>query len=188
TPEPSSLARQWVELAQRMLVCARMFRNELGQRAGRWQLSEPELAMLWTCREAPTEGFSQTELAQRLAVSAAGVSGLVEQLRGAGLLEGHRTTPDRRRQFWKLTPAGEATLQTILADVSGMVRRIDIQLGESKLSDQQTPEVESREEDWQRLVRMLDELIDAHTRQSNHPQRSQRRTASFESNKRKGAA
>ncbi len=175
-------------MAQRMQVCARIFRNELGQRAGRWQLSEPELSMLWTCREAPAEGFSQTELARRLAVSAAGVSGLVEQLRGAGLLEGNRAMPDRRRQVWRLTPAGEATLQTILADLSGVVSQIDIQLGESKPSDHQAGEVESREENWQRLVRTLDELIGAHTQQNNRPERPQRQSASFKDSKSKGAA
>ena len=58
-----------------------------------------------------------TCLAAALATSAGQVSTLVEQLRRRGLLVGHRPKADRRRQHWRITPAGRAKLQAILADL-----------------------------------------------------------------------
>jgi DNA-binding MarR family transcriptional regulator len=106
-----------------------MFRDELSRRAGRWHLSEPEFAMLWACREALPRGVGQSELAPRLAVSAAQVSGLVEKLRSQGLLQGRRAATDRRRQFWRLTPQGQATLQANLDDMADWAAQLDAQLG-----------------------------------------------------------
>jgi DNA-binding MarR family transcriptional regulator len=160
TPEPDSRATQWVELAQRVLVCARMLRNELGQQAGRWQLSEPEFSLLWVCCKAPPLGFSQNELADKLAVSAAQISGLVEQLRGAGLLQGRRAATDRRRQLWRLTDAGETTLRTILADTSALVDRVvaDDQSDDGKSTEGKSTDKQPQENDWRRLLRSLSEL------------------------------
>ncbi len=64
-----------------------------------------------------------------MAVSPAHVSGLVEQLRRKGLLEGHRPVTDRRRQLWRLTPDGCKTLETLVADCSG---RLDEWLGSNQ--------------------------------------------------------
>lgn len=124
-PEPSEPAARLIELAERILVCGRMFRDELTQQTGRWQLSGPEFSVLWVCRGAPSAGLGQSEFAAKLAVSAAKVSGLVERLRRQGLLEGRRAEADRRRQLWRLTTAGRARLQAVLADLADWAGPLD---------------------------------------------------------------
>ncbi len=118
-----------MEVAEQILACGRMFRDRLSQQIGNRELSQPEFALLWACRRAPRAGLSQSELAAVLAISAAQVSGLVEKLRCHGLLCGRRTRPDRRRQLWKLTPAGRTRLQTVLADMVDWAAALDERLG-----------------------------------------------------------
>lgn len=122
-------AARWVALAQRMLACSRAFRDELAHYAADWPINEQEFLLLWTCREAPPAGVSQTELAERLAVSAAQVSGLVEKLRCERFLEGHRGEHDRRRQLWRLTPEGQTLLAGCLADLVAWAESLDRRLG-----------------------------------------------------------
>ncbi len=120
-----SPVERWVALAQRVLACARALREELSCRAAAWPVSEQEFLLLWNCREAPADGVGQTELAARLAVSAAQVSGLVERLRCGGMLECRRAAHDRRRQLWRLTSAGHATLDACLADLAALAQRLN---------------------------------------------------------------
>ena len=127
--EPKDPAARWIELAERTLVCGRMFRDGLARQAGRRQLSAAEFSILWACRRAPPAGLGQNELAANLAVSAAQVSGLVEQLRRKGFLQGHRAEYDRRCQLWRVTPAGRAKLQAALAGVADLAGRLEDQLG-----------------------------------------------------------
>ena len=127
--ESSPAAVRWVGLAERILVCGRILRDELVRDAGRCRLSEPEFSLLWACRDAPPTGLGQNELAARLAVSAAQVSGLVERLRVAELLEGRRGQTDRRRQLWRLTPAGQAALAASLTHVADWAEQLDRRLG-----------------------------------------------------------
>lgn len=102
--------------------------------------------MLWACRRTPPGGLPQQELAAAMAVSAAQVSVLVEQLRRQGLLQGRRAQNDRRRQLWRLTPAGRARLQDVLADLSDWARAAADRLGA---------------DGPQALGRLLDGLIDS---------------------------
>jgi len=127
--EPDGSARQCIELAERISVCGRKLHDELSHLVGRWQLSPPQFSLLWACRHARAEGFSQNQLAGVMAVSPAHVSGLVEQLRRKGLLEGRRAAVDRRRQLWRLTPDGRDTLEALIADCSG---RLDDWLGDNQ--------------------------------------------------------
>ena len=85
--------------------------------------------MLLACREASPAGLEQKELAAILAVSASQVSGLVEQLRRRGLLQGSRAANDRRRQLWQLTPTGRVRLQDILSDLADWTDPLDGELG-----------------------------------------------------------
>jgi len=143
-PPAGQAAAQWLALAERVVRCHRMFREELARHAARWQLSEPEFLLLWACRQAPGCGVAQSKLAARLAVSAAQISGLVEKLRLDGLLEGRRAQRDRRRQLWRLTPAGEATLQAGLAEMADWTGVLDSRLGARGA---------------RRLIRLLDRLV-----------------------------
>ena len=49
-----------------------------------FDLSEPELQLLWCLRQEPGEGVDQTTIAQRLVFSPAQVSAMVERLRRQG--------------------------------------------------------------------------------------------------------
>ncbi len=106
----------WVEFAERVLVCARRVRVRLSALAIRYGLSEAEIEMLWACAKAPPSGRSQNGLASDLVVSPAHVSGVVERLHCAGLLQFSMVEGDRRLRLWQLTPAGQAIWQMLLND------------------------------------------------------------------------
>jgi len=101
-------AASWIESAVRVLICARGLRVRLAAEATRFGLAGTELELLWACAQAPRQGYSQGELAQILAVSPAQISGLVERLCAAGLLQCLAAEGDRRLRLWRLMPAGQA--------------------------------------------------------------------------------
>ncbi|MDH3717000.1 MAG: MarR family winged helix-turn-helix transcriptional regulator [Planctomycetota bacterium] len=80
-------------------------------------LTDTELQLLYRCASS-TEGIAQRQLADALAISTAGVSGLVESLRSRGLIQGHRPAEDRRRQVWKLTAHGHQVLDNVMSTLS----------------------------------------------------------------------
>ena len=116
--DPASIGPRvpWIEYAEQVLVCARRVRVRLSALAGRHGLSEAEIEMLWACAKAPPDGRSQNKLAGDLAVSPAHVSGVVERLRCAGLMQCSMVEGDRRLRLWQLTPAGQAIWQMLLND------------------------------------------------------------------------
>ena len=77
-----------------------------GRRAGRmiaawakaFDLSEPELQLLWCLRQELGDGVDQTTISTRLAFSPAQVSAMVERLRAHGLIIQRLTVGDRRRR------------------------------------------------------------------------------------------
>ncbi len=140
--EPDGPVVGWIELAEQICIRGRKLHDELSRLVGRWQLSPPQFSLLWVWRLTPGEGWGQNELAAALAVSPAQVSGLVEQLRRKGLLEGRRPAADRRRQLWRLTPDGRDTLEAILADQRHALDRLANQLVD--LLDQSTAPTDRR--------------------------------------------
>jgi DNA-binding MarR family transcriptional regulator len=105
-----------------------LLRDVLACHTDPWHLSVPQFSVLWACR-ASDAAVSQNDLAADLAVSAAHVSGLVEQLREKNLLESHRAAADRRRQFWRLTPTGAALLNSIVTGLRDWAGSLDARLG-----------------------------------------------------------
>ena len=63
----------------------------MGERLGEIALSVPQLDVLSTLTEA--EGVSQQELATRLYVTKGNISGLLDRLADAGLVERRSTSP-----------------------------------------------------------------------------------------------
>ncbi len=80
-------------------------------------------------------GLSQQDVAAALAVSPAAVSGLVEQLRRRGLMEGWRAESDRRRQLWRLTPAGVDVLDAVLCDLAAWAATLEARLERTDSGD-----------------------------------------------------
>jgi len=96
------------------LLLSKRFRDGLARGAAHCRLAETEFIVLCACVAAEPDGLSQTGLVARLGVSPGQVSGLVERLRQAGLLEARRSAADRRRQFWQVTSAGRQAAETVL--------------------------------------------------------------------------
>ena len=118
---PSACARsepcgaQWVELIHEISKCHRLVRDALNEHAGRWNVNDTEFLVLWLCERAGSDGIAQNELAVAVGASAAGMSGLVEKLRGRGLLASRRGRQDRRRQLWQPTDDGTHILRDVCA-------------------------------------------------------------------------
>jgi DNA-binding MarR family transcriptional regulator len=72
-----------------------------------------QVTLLWLIREHP--GLSLRELAAEERVSAPAVSGIVDRLEKAGLIERSRDTDDRRRVGLTLTEDGERLLKRVRA-------------------------------------------------------------------------
>jgi DNA-binding MarR family transcriptional regulator len=96
-------------------------------------LSQPQFSVLWACHDAPATGISQAELVDRLAVSAAHVSGIVEQLRCKGLLQPRRLAADRRRQVWTLTPTGQLAMATLASALGPWAEALHHALGTAEV-------------------------------------------------------
>src|SRR5271154_3797728 len=100
-PKAENLAvRVWfrfIRLESRLQIAVSERLREIG-------LSVPQCDVLTTLTEA--EGVSQQDLAKRLYVTKGNISGLLDRLEGAGLVERRSTAADRRQYEIYLTPAG----------------------------------------------------------------------------------
>ena len=76
-------------------------------------LSVPQCDVLTTLTEA--EGISQQELAQRLYVTKGNISGLLDRLERAGLVERRSIAADRRQYAIYLTAAGREAAERAIA-------------------------------------------------------------------------
>ena len=107
--EPAEPDRVWfrfMRLHQRMLIQMTARIRALG-------LSIPQFDLLSTLTER--EGISQSELAERLYVTKGNVSGLVDRLVQAGLVERRAIAGDRRSYAMHLTPEGRRLAEAGIA-------------------------------------------------------------------------
>lgn len=109
-PRAGDLAvRVWfrlLRLESRMNVAVAERLREIG-------LSVPQCDVLTTLTEA--EGVSQQELAKRLYVTKGNISGLLDRLETAGLVERRSTAADRRQYEIYLTTAGREAAEKAIA-------------------------------------------------------------------------
>ena len=84
-------------------------------------LSIPQFDLLSTLTEQ--EGLSQQELAQRLYVTKGNVSGLLDRMVEAGLVERRATPDDRRSNALHLTPKGRGLAERGIAAQKAYVGR-----------------------------------------------------------------
>ena len=92
-----------------MLRLARELRHET-ERLG---VTARQATLLWLIRRTP--GLSLRELAELERISPPALSGHIDRLERAGLVERVRSTSDRRRVGLRLTPAGERLQRRIRA-------------------------------------------------------------------------
>ncbi len=106
-----------------LAASGRLVSEELTVCLAAHRLGEAHLALLWACHEHPSAMSSQTQLALRAHLSPAHVSGQLEQLRSAGYVAGQRDALDRRRQCWKLTPAGRQMIERLAIELEPQATR-----------------------------------------------------------------
>lgn len=109
-PEAQELAvRVWfrfLRLESRLQLAVSERLREIG-------LSVPQCDVLTTLTEA--EGISQQDLAKRLYVTKGNISGLLDRLEAAGLVERRSTVADRRQYAIYLTPLGRESAERAIA-------------------------------------------------------------------------
>jgi DNA-binding MarR family transcriptional regulator len=126
-------AEWWFGIAERILLLAKQFRQKMAYQAAGIELAEGDLLALWACYADPGQAANQRQLAARLAISPAQVSGTVERLRQRGYLVCQRDAADRRRQMWHLTPEGHAALECVLRDMGVWARRLEAELPQASM-------------------------------------------------------
>jgi DNA-binding MarR family transcriptional regulator len=93
--------------------------KRVGALAKQFELTEPELEILWCLARANCAGVDQTTLAGQLAFSPAQVSACVEKLRLRGLIAHQEARGDRRRHLWQLTGEASELLAKVAVTASG---------------------------------------------------------------------
>jgi MarR family transcriptional regulator, organic hydroperoxide resistance regulator len=83
-------------------------------------LSVPQCDVLTTLTEE--EGISQQTLAKRLYVTKGNISGLLDRLESAGLVERRSTAADRRQYEIHLTTSGREAAHRAIAIQHGLIR------------------------------------------------------------------
>src|SRR5271156_6335768 len=116
-PKAEDLAvRVWfrfIRLESRLQIAVSERLREIG-------LSVPQCDVLTTLTEA--EGVSQQELAKRLYVTKGNISGLLDRLEGAGLVQRRSTAVDRRQYEIYLTATGREAAERAIAIQHALIR------------------------------------------------------------------
>jgi DNA-binding MarR family transcriptional regulator len=108
-PNTARSVRVWFRLIR---LEARM-QAAVGERLREIGVSIPQCDVLTTLTEQ--EGVSQQELATRLYVTKGNISGLIDRLAEAGLVERRSIACDRRQYAIHLTRAGRSMAETAIA-------------------------------------------------------------------------
>jgi MarR family transcriptional regulator, organic hydroperoxide resistance regulator len=134
----------------RFLRLHRRLSNGLTTRLRELGLSIPQFDLLSTLSER--EGISQSMLAERLYVTKGNVSGLVDRLVLAGLVERRAIAGDRRSYAMYLTDEGRALAR---AGIDEQSRYINATLGQ--LAEKDLAELDRIVVMWRDTARMLDQ-------------------------------
>ena len=131
---PQRPAQRLVQLAQAASLCGRDLRRALQERTRELELSDADLLVLWSCARADEGGVAQNALAEEIGLSAAQASGLLDRLRRSGLVCSRRPARDRRRQLWRLEPAGRQALDRAFEEIGGLAETVMGELSDANQS------------------------------------------------------
>jgi DNA-binding MarR family transcriptional regulator len=114
-----------IDDACRRAVSGKVAARDIAGWASPFGISETDFRVLWRLFTAEAGArplragpeLDQAELAAELAVSPAQVSAVVDRLRQANVIAAV-PTEDRRRQVWRLAPAGRELLDAVVAAVA----------------------------------------------------------------------
>jgi DNA-binding MarR family transcriptional regulator len=129
-PGGNSTADHLLRLVHSTSAASRQLRRRLCEVAASIDLTDTELMVVWFCGDS---GRVQVELAGAIGVSPAQMSGIVERLRSAGLIAMHRPAADRRRQVWRMSPAGQSLLDRAAEPLKELAASIGEALDEGEL-------------------------------------------------------
>ena len=135
-PSPAPRAANDIDPLRVWFRFVRLHRRAAGAIAAELKplgLSIPQFDLLSTLTEQ--EGLSQQELAQRLYVTKGNVSGLLDRMVEAGLVERRSTPDDRRSNALYLTSKGRALAEQGMAAQNAYVARTLGTLDPRELSD-----------------------------------------------------
>lgn len=108
-----SPAEALMDLVHRVGQCHRLLRQVLNDSLASEEINDTAFLAMWLCASADSPGISQSELTAATGTSAAQMSGLLDRLRRHGWMTSVRLEGDRRRQWWRLTPAGQQICASI---------------------------------------------------------------------------
>ena len=115
---------RYIRLETRMHVAVAERLREIG-------LSVPQCDVLTTLTEA--EGVSQQTLASRLYVTKGNISGLLDRLEKAGLVERRSLRGDKRQYAIHLTPAGRRAAEQAIAIQHAIIAQTFGKLAQERL-------------------------------------------------------
>jgi MarR family 2-MHQ and catechol resistance regulon transcriptional repressor len=111
------------------IMCSVMILNSVIERTGNRKLEEHGLTMaqwmaLGCVGHAGDEGISHSHLGQRLMLSKAPITGIVDRLERAGLVERRADAHDRRVSRAVITPEGQSTWKRVKDALRGSTQSI----------------------------------------------------------------
>ena len=135
----SEAVRVWF----RLIRLETRMRVAVADRLRRIGLSVPQCDVLTTLTEK--EGVSQQDLAERLYVTKGNISGLIDRLAAADLVERRPMAADKRQHAIFLTPAGRGAAEKAIACQRAFIAETIGRLPAHKLSSLEQLLVEARD-------------------------------------------
>ncbi|MDX6470259.1 MAG: hypothetical protein QOF75_2062 [Gaiellaceae bacterium] len=123
--------RTWALLLRVHAAATRCMSDRLRAEHG---LSINDFETLAALADAPGRRLRRVDLAQKLLLTASGVTRLLDGLRDAGLVERTGTDADQRVAYAQLTSAGAAVLDAASPDYAAGIHALESQLSEAELA------------------------------------------------------
>ncbi len=105
-----------IETVMHFLLAAKQTSSAYTHFFNRFGLSDGKFAVLAILNERPRKSFAPSELADRIAVSRAAVTSIIDGLEASGLVERQDAPSDRRMQMIQLTSQGDDLLKTLMPE------------------------------------------------------------------------